>query len=605
MAESFELVSIDNHFGSLLSRLSGTRNSDVALAAALASMATRNGHACLNLSVWAGGEAAAADGTSYRCPELAGWAAELAACPAVGDGEPATPLVLEDDRLYLHRYWEYENDVARFVAARSREPDAGGAMTGLAEAVARLFPEPVEGCDWQRLAALAVVLRTFAVITGGPGTGKTTTVAKIIALLLEQLNEGDNLRIALAAPTGKAVMRLQGVMAAIKKNFPCAESVKERIPTRVYTLHRLLGPRKDSPFFVHDENNRLPYDLVVVDEASMVDLPLMAKLMRALRSDARLVLLGDRNQLASVEPGAVLGDICQRDALPKFSARFLEMAAKITEVADFTPGGGGQTDSLVELRVSHRFGMESGIALASRAITRGEADSALRLFRDERHPDIVWRDIGSERELQGELAERFDRCPPGWFGVQEPEQAVAALGGTQVLCAVRHGGFGVNKVNLYIEKVLAEKWPVAPGVPAYQGRPVLVAANNYEVQLFNGDTGLVLADSAGGGGLHVFSPTGDGGMRKIPLAMLPEHETAYAMTIHKSQGSEFDEVVIILPDRQSPVLTRELLYTALTRARHRVEVWSSASVFINTVQAVIGRHGGLGDKLVPDRMGRD
>ncbi|MDF1578335.1 MAG: exodeoxyribonuclease V subunit alpha [Desulfurivibrionaceae bacterium] len=601
MAESFELVSIDNHFGSLLSRLAETANPNVFLAGALASMATRNGHACLDLSAWSGREVAAPAGV-FRCPELPVWAADLAACPAVGDGAVATPLVLEGDRLYLHRYWEYENDVARFVVERSREPNAGVAMAALAGDIARLFPDPVQGCDWQRLAALAVALRTFVVITGGPGTGKTTTVAKIIALLLEHSGGGDNPRIALAAPTGKAVMRLQAVMAAIRKNLSCADLVKARIPTTVFTLHRLLGPRRDSPFFVHDENNRLPYDLVVIDEASMVDLPLMAKLMRALRPGARLVLLGDRNQLASVEPGAVLGDICHREALPRFSAEFIEAAAPVTAVADLAPGGDGRSDSLVELRVSHRFGKDSGIGLLGRAISRGDTATALGVFRDARYSDLVWRDVGDERELQRELADRFGRCPPGWFGVEDPAQAAGALGRSQVLCAVRHGAFGVNRVNLYIEKVLAGQWGTAPGAAAYRGRPVMVVENNYEVQLFNGDTGLVLADSGNGEALSVFFPTGDGGVRKIPLAMLPAHETAYAMTVHKSQGSEFNEIVVILPDRRSPVLTRELLYTALTRARHRVEVWGGVEVFADAVQAVIGRYGGLGDKLAPGRI---
>ncbi len=603
MAESFELVSIDNHFGDLISRLSHTTNPDIFLAAALASKATRDGHACLSLSVWAGREVRAADGGSYQCPGLPDWLAELAACPSVGDGIVATPLVLEDDRLYLHRYWEYESDVARFIDERSREPNAEVAMPTLAENVARLFPDPVAGCDWQRLAALAVVLRRFVVITGGPGTGKTTTVAKIIALLVEQSGEDAKLRIALAAPTGKAVMRLQAVMAVLRKKLSCAEAVKERIPAKVFTLHRLLGPRRDSPFFIHDENNRLPYDLVVVDEASMVDLPLMAKLVRALRADTRLVLLGDRNQLASVQPGSVLGDICHRQVLPEFSEEFLELAAPLTEVSDLIPAG-GRGDSLVELQVSHRFGMESGIGLLGRAINLGDTDAALELFRDMRCSDIVWREIGSERELQRKLAERFAAFPPAWFGVEEPEQAVRTLGRAQMLCAVRHGGFGVNGVNLYIEKILAEKWPVTPGVSAYQGRPVMIVENNYDVKLFNGDTGLVLADPDTGKALSAFFPDGDGGVRKIPLAMLPAHETAYAMTVHKCQGSEFDEVVVILPDRRSPVLTRELLYTALTRARQTVEVWSSAEVFADTVQAVVGRHGGLGEKLSPGLTGR-
>ncbi|MEN8134453.1 MAG: exodeoxyribonuclease V subunit alpha [Thermodesulfobacteriota bacterium] len=596
MVQSINLAAIDNHFGEFASRLSAGGGENVFLAAALASMATRAGHACLDLSAWAAASVIAADGSSYSCPELALWLAELTSSSAIGSGHDVTPLVLEDDRLYLRRYWEYEDDVAKFVIARGQAPAAEVAMEFLGEAMARLFPAQIAGCDWQRVAALAVILRPFVVITGGPGTGKTTTVARIIALLIEQQYGNENIRIALAAPTGKAVMRLQGVMAGIKKTLNCSERIRARIPTKVTTLHRLLGSCKDSPFFTHDAKNKLPYDLVVVDEASMVDLPLMAKLMRALRPETKLVLLGDRNQLASVEPGAVLGDICGQEAVVRFSTEFLARASAVTSVDGLAVGEDGQADSLVELQVSHRFGVDSGIDLVGQAINRGNGGAALEIFRDDNYPDVVWRDIGSGEQLRRELAGRFNDCPPGWFGIDDPAQVLQSLGSFQVLCAVRQSAFGINQINGYIEEALAEKWGVVSGA-GYHGRPVLVVANNYELQLFNGDTGIILADPAKEGVLQAFFPAGEKELRKIPLALLPGHETAYAMTVHKSQGSEFDEVVIILPDWQSAVLSRELLYTALTRARQRVEVWGSAEIFKGTVKAVISRHGGLRDKL--------
>lgn len=597
LVQSIDLAAIDGHFGDLVSRLSGGGGKDVLFAAALASMATRAGHVCLDLALWAEKSVVTDDGSSYRCPGLSPWLAELAASSATGTGHDVTPLVLEDERLYLRRYWEYEDDVARFVISRGKYPDGVEAMEFLGEALGRLFPGQPGGCDWQRLAALAVVLRPFVVITGGPGTGKTTTVARIIALLIEQQRDNENFRIALAAPTGKAVMRLQTVMAGIKKNLACAEQIKERMPATVSTLHRLLGFRKDSPFFKHNAENQLPYDLVVVDEASMVDLPLMAKLMRALSPATKLILLGDRNQLASVEPGAVLGDICHRDAVRQFSRKFLARASAVTSVDGLAVGGGGQGDSLVELQISHRFGMDSGIDLVGQAINRGDGAVALQIFKDDNYPDVMWRDIGSGEQLRRELSGRFRDCPPGWFGVDDPARALQKTGSSQVLCAVRQGAFGVNRVNGYIEETLAEKWEVTVGAFSYPGRPVLVVTNNHELQLYNGDSGIILADPAKGGALQVFFPTGEKGPRKIPLALLPDHETAYAMTVHKSQGSEFDEVIIILPDWQSAVLSRELLYTALTRARKRVEVWGSTEIFKGTVNAVISRHGGLLDKL--------
>jgi exodeoxyribonuclease V alpha subunit len=592
-----DLIAIDIHFGGLISRLSAGSSGNVVLAAALASMATRAGHACLELSAWTAKEVGTADGSSCRCPELPLWLAELTASSAVGDGRDATPLVLEKDRLYLHRYWQYETEVAEFVIGRGKLPDVEVSPDGLGEVVARLFPEPVNGCDRQRLAAMAAVLRPFVVINGGPGTGKTTTVARIIALLVEQWGENENIRIALAAPTGKAAVRLQKVMGGIRKNLACSASVREQIPTKVVTLHRLLGFQKDTPFFRHSEKNKLPYDLVVVDEASMIDLPLMAKLVRALRSDTKLVLLGDRNQLASVEPGAILGDICLPEAVVKFPRKFLDKACRVPDMDGLLSEGEVAKGSLVELQVSHRFGADSGIGLVGQAITRGDPDAALEVFRAADYPDVVWRDIDGGEQLRLELSNMYENCPPGWFGVEEAELALHGLGSFQVLCAVRHGAFGVVMVNRYIEEALAGKWDVVPGGVSYPGRPVMVVANNYELQLYNGDTGIIKGVSGKDGELQVVFPAGEKGLHKLPLAMLPDHETAYAMTVHKSQGGEFDKVVLILPDRPSAVLSRELLYTALTRARQSVEVWGSPEIFKGAVATAIRRHSGLGDKI--------
>jgi exodeoxyribonuclease V alpha subunit len=598
MIQSIDLVAIDQHFADLISRLAGG-SEQVALAAALVSMATRAGHACLELSAWAARSVVAADGRGYRCPELAPWLAELSANPAIGGAGEVTPLVLANNRLYLRRYWEYESEVAAFVLARSERAATEVAAEFPGEAVARLFPDRTAGADWQRLAALAAILRPLVVITGGPGTGKTTTVARIIALLLEMQPEDGDFRVALAAPTGKAAVRLQEVMAGIKKNLACSELIRERIPARVSTLHRLLGFRKDSPFFRHDEKNKLACELVVVDEASMIDLPLMAKLLRALRPTTKLILLGDRNQLASVEPGAVLGDICRDDILGTFSGEFIGRAATLTDVAGIPAGGDGQADSLVELRVSHRFGRRSGIALVGQAVNRGDAAAALAVFQDGDYPDVAWREIANGEQLRRELANRFSEYPPGWFGVGEPAQALRSLASFQILCAVRQGAFGVQPVNLLVEDILAAKWGVRPGALAYPGRPVMIGENNYELQLYNGDLGLIMADPARDDALQAFFPGGEKGARMVPLAMLPDHATAYAMTVHKSQGSEFDEIVVILPDWQSAVLSRELLYTALTRARRKVEVWGRTEIFRAGVLTEIRRHSGLRHKLRP------
>ncbi|MEN8142263.1 MAG: AAA family ATPase, partial [Thermodesulfobacteriota bacterium] len=308
LLEKHKTKSIDNHFGAFMARLAGEKWQAIAPVAGMVSMATRAGHACLDFRNSPEEWKVISDDEGSEACWPGQWPPEIKGCPVVGDGPGSTPLVLEDGRLYLRRYWQYEKDIADYVLLKSGESDRAVDFARLEQGMARLFPGRRGGVDWQKLAAMAVLLRPFVVITGGPGTGKTTTLVRIMVLLLEQQAGEDGLRIALAAPTGKGVARLQAVMAEIGKGLDCQEDIRAKIPTGAMTLHRLLGPIKGSPFFKFNADNRLPYDLVVVDEASMVDLPLMAKLTRALPPEARLVLLGDHNQLASVEPGAVLGD---------------------------------------------------------------------------------------------------------------------------------------------------------------------------------------------------------------------------------------------------------------------------------------------------------
>ena len=579
-------------------RLSPGCEKGVFLAAALTSLSTREGHTCLDLPLWEGGVVTTADGSSYQVPELQRWLQEVSLSPAVGSPADHTPLVHDGHRLYLRRYWEYEKDIADFVTARGLLPDREVDLDASAEAVKRLFPDNSNGgCNWQSLAALAVLIRPFVVITGGPGTGKTTTVARIIALIIEHGSAGELPRIALAAPTGKAVMRLQGVMTVVRDSLACPKQVRAQVPDTATTLHRLLGPRKGTPFFKHNRRNLLPYDLVIIDEASMVDLPLMAKLMRALSPDSRLVILGDRHQLASVEPGAVLGDLCRREELTTFSSSFIKRASRITEVGGLSVSPDRRADSLVELQTSHRFGDQSGIGLLSRAMNHGDAEGALKILYDDSCPDVVWRQVDNAGRLREELQNRFNNEPPAWFGSVEPGQALQDMGRSQLLCAVRKGVFGVNGVNSMVEEILSASFPVVPGASDYQGRPLMISRNDYEAGLYNGDSGIIMAEPDEAVRTFAFFPGQEGGYRKVALTMLPPHETIFAMTIHKSQGSEFDQVVVILPDHRSAVLSRELLYTAITRARKKLEIWGDPEIFREAVSVALGRHSGLRDRL--------
>ncbi|MDF1556132.1 MAG: exodeoxyribonuclease V subunit alpha, partial [Deferrisomatales bacterium] len=464
----------------------------------------------------------------------------------------------------------------------------------LAASLGRLFPG--SGPDDQRLAALAAAAKPFCVISGGPGTGKTSTVVKVLALLVEQ-RLGDPPRIALAAPTGKAAARLMGSIRAARDALPCSAAVRGAIPAEVSTVHRLLGAIPGSPRFRHNPENPLPHDVVVVDEASMVALPLMARLVDALAPGARLVLVGDHRQLASVEAGAVLGDLCGSGRVRGFSPRFAALVARVTGAP--LPGPvaeEGLPDAIVVLQQNYRFGPASGIGAVSRALWDDPA-AALQLLIAGAHPDVGWTDAPAPGALPGALAGAvLDGYGPV-VGAAGPAEALEAFGRFQLLCALRGGPYGVEGLNRLAEGVLAREGRIEPRGGWYRGRPVLVTRNDYGVGLFNGDVGIAWPDPARGGELGVFFPAPDGALRSVAPGRVPSHDTAYAMTVHKSQGSEFHRVLLVLPDRDSEVLTRELLYTGLTRARSEVRVWGRREVFARAAARRTVRPSGLGEKV--------
>jgi exodeoxyribonuclease V alpha subunit len=464
--------------------------------------------------------------------------------------------------------------------------------------LARIFPALEEGgIDWQKVSALAAARRKFCVITGGPGTGKTTTVAKILALLMEQ-DKKQGLRTALVSPTGKGAARLQEAMKKAKEDLGCEKSVKALIPDEASTIHRLLGTVVGSPYFRFNALNPLPVNAVVVDEASMVDLALMSKLVQALPPEARFILLGDRDQLSSVEAGAVLGDICDTGQSHPFSKTFCEdiqktIGYKIRGAEDAPE----MSDSIVQLNRSYRFGEDSGIASASRSINEGNADAALQILQDARREDLRWSPLPQPRSLPRALKDRGLEEFYYLFQTSDPEKAFEHLDRFRILCALRQGPFGVNAVNLLVEHLLREQDLIRGEGRWYRGRPVLITQNDYSLHLYNGDIGIALPDPGAGGELRVFFQAPDGALRALHPVRLPEHETVYALTVHKSQGSEFDRLLLLLPDQDSPVLTRELLYTGITRAREGVEVWGRENAFRQAVSRRTTRVSGLRDTL--------
>ncbi len=599
------LTEVDIHFARLMSKFSEKADGALFLAAALASRATSEGHVCLDLSTVAG-QALVPDPLGEEalfCPPVNEWIKRLLPSEVVGRPGEFKPLILdEENRLYLYRYWDYERSLAQGIKARAYSPleDLDGPL--LARGLSRLFPGS-EGkkTDWQKVAACVSVLNRFAVISGGPGTGKSTLIAKILALVLEQ-EKGKPLSIALAAPTGKAAARLQEAVKQGREGLSTQTTLWEAIPIEASTLHRLLGALPGSPYFRHHREHPLSADMAVVDEASMVDLALLTKLIQALPGHSRLILLGDKDQLASVQAGSVLGDICDTGRSHGFSASLVKRIQAITgcvpPVADGRPGvEPGIQDCVVELRESFRFGGRSGIGAAAAAINQGQGTLALEIMEKERYNDIVLRPLPVRGALFKALRKAVLEGYKTYLETTDPIAAFRLFDQFRILCALRRGPYGAAALNDLVERILREAHLIGGGGKWYRGRPLLITRNDYNLGLFNGDIGLVLPDAGPAPDLCAHFLSADGTVRKFSPVRLPEHETAFALTVHKSQGSEFEKALLLLPDRDSPVVTRELIYTGITRVRKGIEVWGPQQVFLEGVRRRTRRTSGLRDAL--------
>ncbi len=638
-------------FAKMIGRIDPSARDTVLLAAALVSEQLTRGHICLDLAqadqiVFGFGNDRDQAIRYDRWPAIDRWLKDLAASPSVLVRESRDdaqhidrPLVLEKTgrKLYLARYWYYQQQLAHSILQRIAMPSLEMDENSLRSDIARLFPDRhAPGDAGQCLAAASTIDQRFGIITGGPGTGKTTTVAKLLALrIMQQPNVPDDgeLRVLLMAPTGKAAQRLNESLGRVANALDIDESVrKQLLGIQAGTIHRILRwtplpPELGGPFS-HGSDYPVEADVVLVDEASMVDIGLMSHLFSAVPMQAQLILMGDRDQLASVEAGSILGDLCgdlADAATSRLSARRRQAIAGRTGIEPDTGTASRHAlaDHIMPLRHSHRFDPSSSLGRMAAAVRAGDAEGVIAELHQQEPSDgpIVWIQPEKPSATLAHIAELateeytaylkdLAQCPEGRPSVLQ------SLLRFRVLCAHREGLWGEVNLNRVIAERLDRLGLIRLRRHAYLGQPVMVTRNDYRQELFNGDVGVVVRDPGGEELAVMFeSAAHPAGCRRVPAALVPETRPCYALTIHKSQGSEFHHVMVVLPHRPSPILTRELLYTGITRVadwrdpathtRHPGKLYlvTSEPVLRETIHGRIRRSSGLKDAIQASTSG--
>jgi exodeoxyribonuclease V alpha subunit len=558
---------------------------------------------------------------------------ELSNTHVVGVAGDYKPLILDDGYLYLRRYWQYQQKLADQIKSRLdvEDIDEEWAKSYLESRLDHYFPSNEDGTDtgetnWQKLAAERALHNQFLIVSGGPGTGKTTTITRILALLIEShLKQGSEkykttkkggggqdktyLKVLLAAPTGKASIRMLDAISEAQQKLNLDDVVQAQMPTQASTIHKLLGFIPEKVSFKHNRKNPLNADVVLIDEASMIDIAMMSKLIEAVPRHAKLILIGDKDQLSSVETGSVFADMCE--GLSK------EILAQKT--SPLSPAGGGLgvvlsgvevegEKHIITLQKNWRFSKDSNIGQLANAANQGDSKTLLTLLRDEAKPDckLLAPSIITGNQIPSELTSPWD----SYFKVlNNPNSNITeifeAFNQYRILCALRRGLNGSTIMSSRIESALAKQGQIksknsfAQTQNWYHGRPVMITQNSYIKGLFNGDTGITLIRN---GEVKVYFPESDhdkeqGSYKSIAPVRLPAFETTWAMTIHKSQGSEFNNVALILPHEVMPLLTRQLIYTGITRAKENVSIVASEAVLNAGVKTEMVRATRISHKL--------
>lgn len=487
----------------------------------------------------------------------------------IGSGETLSPMVLEGDSVYLHRFWKFEQELIIWLQQKSTGSEAVHSET--VNAINDLFDDDKNEVNWQKVAVYISHLKKLTVITGGPGTGKTYTIDRIIR---SHLNKDPKTRIALSAPTGKAAQRL---------NDSLQTETLDRMDSPATTIHSLLGAKGSSGDFFYNKENKLPYDIIVIDEASMLDLNLWIHLIRAIPEAAGLILLGDKNQLASVEAGSILGDICSGSD-NMFSDHFGELYPGMLQ-DNSKPR---LNDCIVELEKSYRFSEKSGIKKLSEAIINEDSEYTWSILKDQNYPDVQIREpsnLSIEQLMDEYVLWPFSEMQDTGFDHEGYRRY-------QILCALRKGPYGVGEMNRRSEYLIKQKNKISQQREWYTGRPVIINRNHKQLKLRNGETGF--ARSKKGSGFEVFF---EGRDYPVSTARLPEYECSFGITVHKSQGSEYENVALLLPKADNSILTKELLYTSVTRARRTLLVIGNRDILSSIVMKRIERRSGIQNKL--------